>query len=160
MVNRRLIETWVGVFIFIGISALAMLAMQVSNITVITEQGGYHVTARFDNIGGLKVRSPVTMAGVRLGQVTKIEFDQNSYDAVVTMRIKEDYNALPIDTSASIYTSGVLGENYIGLMAGAESEYLKDGSQIDITQGALVLENLIGRIFVNQSSSPISIDGK
>ena len=160
MVNRRLIETWVGVFIFIGISALAMLAMQVSNITVITEQGGYNVTARFDNIGGLKVRSPVTMAGVRLGQVTKIEFDQNSYDAVVTMRIKEDYNALPIDTSASIYTSGVLGENYIGLMAGAESEYLEDGSQIDITQGALVLENLIGRIFVNQSSSPISIDGK
>jgi len=151
MQNKRVIEIWVGVFIAAGIAALFMLAMKVSNIATFADDGGYRVTARFNNIGGLKVRSPVSMAGVRIGRVASIGFDIQTYEAVVTMRINQKYNTLPKDTSASILTSGVLGENYIGLEAGATDRFLQDGDEIRITQSALILENLIGQFLVNQA---------
>ena len=151
MQNRRAIETWVGVFAVAGMAALFMLAMKVSNIAAFSGDGGYSVTARFDNIGGLKVRSPVSMAGVRVGRVADIKFDNQTYEAVVTMNIDRQYDRLPKDTSASILTSGVLGENYVGLEAGARDSFLKDGDEIKITQSALVLENLIGQFLVNQA---------
>lgn len=151
MQNRRVIEIWVGVFAIAGMAALFMLAMKVSNIAAFTGDSGYIVTARFDNIGGLKVRSPVSMAGVRVGRVADITFDSQTYEAVVTMRIDPQYDKLPKDTSARILTSGVLGENYVGLEAGAKNSYLKNGDEIKITQSALVLENLIGQFLVNQA---------
>ena len=151
MQNKRAIEIWVGIFIVAGVAALFMLAMKVSNIAAFTDDGGYSVTARFNNIGGLKVRSPVSMAGVRVGRVADIGFDVHTYEAVVTMRINQQYDNLPKDTSASILTSGVLGENYIGLEAGARDVFLKDGDEIKITQSALILENLIGQFLVNQA---------
>ena len=151
MKNRRAIETWVGVFAVAGMAALFMLAMKVSNIATLTGDSGYTVTARFDNIGGLKVRSPVSMAGVRVGRVAEIGFDNQTYEAVVTMQIDRQFDSLPKDTSASILTSGVLGENYVGLEAGARQTFLQDGDEIRITQSALVLENLIGQFLVNQA---------
>ena len=151
MQNKRAIEIWVGIFIVAGVAALFMLAMKVSNIAAFSDEGGYSVTAHFNNIGGLKVRSPVSMAGVRVGRVASIGFDTHTFEAVVTMRINQQYSALPKDTSASILTSGVLGENYIGLEAGAKDEFLKDGDEIRITQSALILENLIGQFLVNQA---------
>ncbi|MGD2173613.1 MAG: outer membrane lipid asymmetry maintenance protein MlaD [Gammaproteobacteria bacterium] len=151
MQNRHAIETWVGVFAVAGMAALFMLAMKVSNIATLTGDSGYTVTARFDNIGGLKVRSQVSMAGVRVGRVVDIGFDDQTYEAVVTMRIDQKYDRLPKDTSARILTSGVLGENYIGLEAGARNSFLENGDEIKITQSALVLENLIGQFLVNQA---------
>lgn len=151
MRNKRIIEIWVGLFIVAGVAALFMLAMRVSNIAAFAEDGGYTITARFDNIGGLKVRSPVSMAGVRIGRVAGISFDTTTYEAIVTMHINQQYDTLPKDTSASIFTSGVLGENYIGLEAGAQQTFMKEGDEIKITQSAVVLENLIGQFLVNQS---------
>jgi len=151
MQNKRSIEIWVGIFAIAGMAALFMLAMKVSNIATFSTDSGYRVTARFDNIGGLKVRSPVSMAGVRVGRVADIGFDNHSYEAVVTMLIDRQYDTLPKDTSASILTSGVLGENYIGLVAGARQAFLQDGDEIRITQSALVLENLIGQFLINQA---------
>jgi phospholipid/cholesterol/gamma-HCH transport system substrate-binding protein len=151
MKNRRAIETWVGIFAIAGMAALFMLAMKVSNIASFSGDSGYRLTARFDNIGGLKVRSPVSMAGVRVGRVSAIEFDSQTYEAVVTMYIESQYDTLPKDTSASILTSGVLGENYVGLEAGARQTFLQEGDEIRITQSALVLENLIGQFLVNQA---------
>jgi phospholipid/cholesterol/gamma-HCH transport system substrate-binding protein len=151
MQNKRAIEIWVGIFAIAGMAALFMLAMKVSNIATFTGESGYRLTARFDNIGGLKVRSPVSMAGVRVGRVAEISFDNHTYEAVVTMLIEPRFDTLPKDTSAAILTSGVLGENYVGLEAGARQTFLQDGDEIRITQSALVLENLIGQFLVNQA---------
>lgn len=160
MVNRHTIEIWVGVFVAAGLAALFMLAMKVSNISAFADDAGYLVTARFENIGGLKVRSPVAMAGVRVGRVADIGFDATTYEAVVTMRISEQYATLPKDSSASIFTAGVLGENYIGLEAGARDDYLKEGDVIKITQSAVVLENLIGQFMFNKAQEGKSGDDK
>lgn len=159
MTNMRIIETAVGVFVALGLAALVMLALQVSNISAFADQDGYEVTARFENIGGLKVRSPVTMAGVRIGRVVDIEFDQDRYQALVRMHIGSQYDKLPVDTSAGIFTSGVLGENYVGLEAGAEEDMLKEGGEITITQSAMVLENLIGRFLYQKAAEPQSTSG-
>jgi phospholipid/cholesterol/gamma-HCH transport system substrate-binding protein len=159
MANKRAIEIWVGVFVAAGIAALFMLAMKVSNISAFADDGGYTVTARFENIGGLKARSPVSMAGVRIGRVSDITFDGQTYEAVVSMRIAEQYNTLPKDTSASIFTSGVLGENYVGLEPGAQETYLKEGDEIKITQSAVVLENLIGQFLFNKAQETKSGEG-
>ncbi len=151
MMKQRAIEIWVGAFVAAGLAALFMLAMRVSNISAFADDAGYAVTARFENVGGLKVRSPVSMAGVRVGRVADISFDAKTYEAVVTMRISSTYDTLPKDTSASIFTAGVLGENYVGLEAGAQDKYLKEGDQIKITQSAVVLENLIGQFLFNKA---------
>lgn len=145
------LEIAVGGFMAVGFAALFMLAMQVSNLTLLTAEKGYDVTARFQNIGGLKVRSPVNIAGVRVGQVTAIQCDNKTFEAVVRMRITERYNTLPKDTSASILTSGLLGEQYIGLDPGGDSILLKDGDEIRLTQSALILERFIGQFLYSKA---------
>ena len=141
----------VGLFIAAGLAALFMLAMKVSNISAFTEGNGYQLSARFENIGGLKVRSPVTMGGVRIGRVAAIEFDQNAYQAVVTLKISPQYDRIPKDSSASIYTSGLLGEQYVGLEPGADDAYMRDQDSISLTQSALVMERLISKFLFNQT---------
>lgn len=152
MRNVRMIEIWVGVFVAGGIAALFMLAMQVSNLNAALQEDGYHVTARFENISGLKERSQVTMAGVTIGRVTDIAFDPRSFEAVVTMEISKKYDHIPADTSAGVYTAGLLGEKYVGLEPGGAEENLKDGDEIQLTQSALVLEQLIGQFLFSKTT--------
>ena len=143
--NSRLVEIWVGIFVALGAAALFMLAMKVSNLSTYATDEGYVVTARFEDASGLKVRSPVAMAGVRIGRVTGIEFDKQTLEAVVTMTIEQRFDTLPKDTSASIYTAGLLGEKYVGLEAGGDEASLKQGDRIKLTQSSMVLEKLIGQ---------------
>jgi len=140
------------VFVALGLAALLVLAMKVSNLSALTEGEGYRVMARFDNVGGLKVRSPVKMAGVLIGRVVGIRFDSKDYQAVVTMAIRPEYDRIPADTSASIFTAGLLGEQYVGLEAGGEEKYLGQGDEIGLTQSAVVLEQLIGQFLYSKGS--------
>ena len=149
--NTRTQELLVGLFVAAGLAALFMLSMSVSNLSSYGGADGYNITARFDNIGGLKVRSPVAASGVRIGRVSGIEYDVEGFEALVTMSIEPQFNAFPIDTSASILTSGLLGEQYIGLEPGAEEELMKNGAEIDITQSALVLEQIIGQFLYSKA---------
>lgn len=153
MARQRIIEIWVGIFVAAGFAALFGLAMQVSNIPVFQTTQGYDVHLRFDNVGGLRVRAPVTMAGVRIGRVKSIELDPTRYDAVVTVTIEERFDQIPEDTSAAIYTSGLLGEQYIALDPGGLDWYLEPGDEIALTQSALVLERLIGRFLTSIGDS-------
>ncbi len=143
--TTRVTEIWVGIFVAAGMAALFMLAMKVSNLSTYAGDEGYEVTARFEDVSGLKVRSPVTMSGVRIGRVKRIEFDDQALQAVVVMEIEPRHNLLPKDTSASIYTAGLLGEKYIGLEAGGDENSLIEGDEIKLTQDSLVLEKLIGQ---------------
>ncbi len=152
MHQSRSTEIMVGLFIAAGLAALFMLAMKVSNLSTLSGDTGYEVTARFDNIGGLKVRSPVTVAGVRVGRVSGIGFDSTTYEAVVTMRIDPVYDQLPMDTSASILTSGLLGEQYIGLEPGGDEKFLTQGGEIKLTQSALVLEKIVGQFLFSKAA--------
>lgn len=149
--ESRKVEIAVGLFIAAGIVALFVLALKVSNLSSLGAENGYVLTARFDNIGGLKVRAPVTMAGVRIGRVTSIGFDQKTYEAVVKVTIDPVYNRIPKDTSASILTSGLLGEQYLGLQPGADDKYLHGGGVIKYTQSAMILERLIGQFLFNKA---------
>ena len=149
--STRTIEIMGGLFVAAGIAALFMLAMKVSNLATYGGDEGYSISASFDNIGGLKVRSLVSASGVRVGQVTGIEYDSDGYEARVTMSIDPQYDKFPIDTAASIMTSGLLGEQYVGLQPGAEEEYLKAGSEVELTQSALVLEQIIGQFLYNMA---------
>lgn len=151
MMHSRSVQIWVGLFVVAGMAALLMLSMKVSNISAFTETEGFKVTAHFENIGGLKVRSPVTMAGVVVGRVASIGFDKESYEAVVTLNIQNKYDNIPQDSSASIFTAGLLGEQYIGLEAGGAEEVLKAGSELELTQSAIVLEQIIGQFMVSQA---------
>lgn len=143
--NTRKTEILVGVFVAAGMAALFMLAMKVSNLNVYSSDEGYEIEAHFDDISGLKVRSPVTMAGVRIGRVSDIIFDAQTFEAVVKMRIESQYNTLPKDTSASIYTAGLLGEKYVGLEPGGDEQNLQDKDKLKLTQDSLVLEKLISQ---------------
>lgn len=153
MMQVRTVEIWVGVFVAAGLAALFMLAMQVSNLTVVGDDKGYTITARFENISGLKVRSPVTVAGVRVGRVTAIDFDSQTFQAVVSMRIGAAYDQLPVDTSAAVLTSGLVGEKYVGLEPGGDMDVLKDGGEIKLTQSTLVLEQMIGKFLFDKAES-------
>jgi phospholipid/cholesterol/gamma-HCH transport system substrate-binding protein len=156
MINTRLVEIMVGVFVAIGIASLFMLAMKASNLGTYSIRDGYTLVADFDNIGGLKVQSPVSASGVRIGRVVAIDYDQESYEARVSLVIDSRYNRLPKDTSASIYTSGLLGEQYISLDPGGADDYLKDGDRIRLTQSALVLERLVGQFLFSVGESSAS----
>ena len=138
-------DTLVGLFVAAGIAGLFFLALQVSNLSTFVERPSYTVTASFENSGGLKVKSPVSAAGVKIGQVKDIQFDTKTYRSIVKMTIYAEYNELPVDTTASIFTAGLLGEQYVSLEPGGSDEYLKDGSTIDLTQSAIILEKAIGQ---------------
>lgn len=145
MTRQKMIEVWVGAFVLFALASLVVIALKVSNFEGLTEKPTYKVNALFSNIGGLKVRAPVKISGVVVGRVEGITVDPVTYQARVIMHIDSDFNELPIDTSASILTSGLLGDQYIGLTPGADDLYLKEGDQIDLVQPALVLEELIGQ---------------
>jgi phospholipid/cholesterol/gamma-HCH transport system substrate-binding protein len=151
---NRTLELGTGLFVLLGFAALLFLTTQLpaSGIKFGSAKAGYKVTAEFDNIGDLKVGSPVSMSGVRVGDVTNIRFDSKDYKAVVTMRVDPQYNQIPDDSFASIETLGLLGGKYIGISPGGQDTYLKDGSRIDQTQSAIVLENLINKFFASYSS--------
>lgn len=151
MMSRRTTEILVGLFVAAGVAALFMLAIKASNFGSVTIRDGYHVTAWFENIGGLRVQSPVSAGGVRVGRVVDIAYDQEMYEARVRMVIDSRYDRFPEDTSAAIYTSGLLGEQYIGLEPGAADDFLKDGDEITLTQSALVIEQLIGRFLFSMA---------
>ncbi|HEX9813300.1 MAG TPA: outer membrane lipid asymmetry maintenance protein MlaD, partial [Burkholderiales bacterium] len=152
MVQRKTLEIWVGLFVAAGIFAIAVLAFRVGNLTVADVSNGYPIMARFDNIGGLKVKSAVTMAGVRVGRVAAIGFDSERYQAVVTMNIDGRFDKIPTDTSAAIFTSGLLGEQYVGLEPGGSEEYMKAGDALRLTQSAVVLEKLIGQFLFSKAA--------
>ena len=148
----RSIEILVGIFVAIGFIAMFFLSMEVSNLSSVNAEEGYDITASFENIGSLQVRAPVSMAGVKIGRVKGVEFNPKTFEAVVTMSIEPKYNQLPSDTSASILTAGLLGEQYIGLEPGGAEEMLKNGSKLELTQSAVVLEQLIGQFLFNSNS--------
>jgi phospholipid/cholesterol/gamma-HCH transport system substrate-binding protein len=150
---NRSLELGTGLFVLLGFAALAFLTTQLpaSGVQLHRAADSFQVTARFDNIGDLKVGSPVTMAGVRVGRVTAVAYDSSDYKAVVTMAIERRYNQIPDDSDAAIQTSGLLGAKYIGLGPGGASSYLREGSQIQFTQSALVLENLVNKLFASMA---------
>jgi phospholipid/cholesterol/gamma-HCH transport system substrate-binding protein len=151
---NRTLEIGTGLFVLLGFAALLFLTTQLpaNGLKLGGAKTGYHVTADFDNIGDLNVGSPVTMSGVRVGQVTSIRYDSRIYKAVVGMRIDPQFNQIPDDSFASIQTQGLLGGKYIGISPGGSDSYLKNGSSIDQTQSALVLESLINKFFANTAS--------
>lgn len=152
MLQSKTVETIVGVFVALGLAALLMLSMQVSNLGQFTEGDGYTITARFQNIGGLKVRSPVKLAGVLVGRVARIYIDPVSYQAVVEMNIFPEFNKIPEDTTAEIFTAGLLGEQYISLGPGGSNTFLEGGDQITITSDAVVLEQVIGQFLYSKAA--------
>ena len=148
--NRSTIDLWVGIFVTIGIGAMIFLALKVGNLTSVSSAPGYRLEANFDNIGGLKLRAPVKAAGVTVGRVEAIRLDPKTYQALVTMRIDKGYQ-FTADTIASILTSGLLGEVYIGLDVGGDPKMLADGERIGKTQSAVVLEKLIGQFLFSKA---------
>ena len=149
--SRKLLDLWVGFFVVFGFAALLFLALRVGNLSSSNFAETYQLTAKFDNIGGLKVRGPVKSAGVVVGRVTEISFDSKTYEAVATLTIDGRYH-FPKDTFASILTAGLLGEQYIGLDAGGEEKMLKAGDVVAKTQSAVVLEKLISQFMFNKAS--------
>lgn len=150
--NRSTIDLWVGIFVAIGIAAVIFLSLRVGNLLTATNAPGYHVQAAFDNIGGLKLRAPVKAAGVVVGRVEQIRLDPQTYQAVVSMKIDRGYQFTK-DTIASILTSGLLGEVYIGLDSGGDTKMLADGERIAKTQSAIVLEKLIGQFLFDKAAT-------
>jgi phospholipid/cholesterol/gamma-HCH transport system substrate-binding protein len=141
--QRGVLDLWVGLFVAAGLAALVMLAFKVGNIGTVNMSDTYSVTAQFDNIGGLKVRAPVKSAGVVVGRVSNISFDDKTYEATVK---------LGLDTIAAILTAGLLGEQYVGLDAGGSDKKLAAGDKIQITQSAIVLESLISQFLFNKAA--------
>ena len=149
--NRSMIDLWVGIFVAAGFAALLFLALKVGNLATFSTNQTYRVQAKFANIGGLKVRGPVKSAGVVVGRVADIHFDNESYEAIVSMTLDAAYR-FPRDTTAKILTSGILGEQYVGLEAGGDGVMLKEGDRVRLTQSAVVLENLISQFLFNKAA--------
>jgi phospholipid/cholesterol/gamma-HCH transport system substrate-binding protein len=150
MMERTKLDLWVGMFVVAGIAALVMLALKVGNLSTYNVSDSYQVQAYFSNIGGLKPKASIKSAGVLVGRVTDISLDTERYEAKVTMNLDKRYQ-FPKDTFANILTSGLLGEQYIGLAAGGDAEMLKGGDQIKKTQSAMVLEDLIGKFIYSKA---------
>lgn len=145
MKQSHTVELGTGLFVLLGLAALLFLTTQTSNLGSYLNNGGYSVTARFNNVGGLAIRAPVTMAGVTIGRVESINFDSLDFKAVVAIRISPEFDQIPEDSDASILTAGLLGGQYIGLNPGGSPDSLREGSEIEFTQSAIVLEDLVGR---------------
>ncbi len=139
-------ELGAGLFILLGFAALFFLATQTTNIESYIDDSGYIITARFQDVAGLKERAPVSMAGVTIGRVEGIAFDPEGLEAVVTMRIGAQFDQIPDDSDASILTSGLLGSKYVGIGPGGSETYLSNDSEIELTQSAIVLENIVGKL--------------
>lgn len=152
MTRDRKIEAVVGLFVAAGLAALLMLAVRVGNLTLQSDSGSYRVTARFENIGGLKVRAPVSMSGIRIGQVVALGFDPETFEAIATLEIEGRYDAVPSDSSASIFTAGLLGEQYVSISPGVDEVSLAPGDEIGLTQSAMILERLIGQFLFDKAS--------
>jgi len=146
MYNSRTLELMVGLFVALGIAALLMLSLKVSNLSSLWGSNEYEVSAYFSNVGGLKVKSPVKLGGVKVGSISEINYDDSKYQALVKMKINARYTKIPQDTSAVVYTAGLLGEQYIGLEPGGDEQFLKNGSRVSLTQSAVILEQLISRV--------------
>jgi len=154
MRKSRTLSVGTGLFIVLGFGALFFLTTQTTSHGLqFGSKPHFDVIAKFDNVGDLKVGSPVSMSGVEIGRVVSIDFDMKIYKAVVKMSISDKYNQIPTDSDASIYTQGLLGGKFIGLTAGGAETYLKNNDQIDFTQSAFVLENLIGQLVANFAKS-------
>lgn len=149
--QSRGLEILVGFFVCLGIAAVFVLTMRVSNLSDVSGIEGYAVTAAFYNVGGLKVGAPVNLAGVRIGRVSDISINGQTFQAVVTMKIEDQYE-LPRDSDASILTAGLLGSQYIGIGPGGAMESLSDGDEIKFTQSAIVLEQIIGQVLYSLTS--------
>lgn len=149
--NRTVLDLWVGFFVALGLAAVLFLALKVGNLSSAHLSETYVLQAKFDNIGGLKVRGPVRSAGVLVGRISDIRFDPESYQALVTMDIDGRYR-FPRDTFASIYTAGLLGEQYIGFDVGGDEKMLQPGDSVKMTQSAVVLEKLISQFLFNKAA--------
>ena len=149
--SKKSMEALVGFFVVLGLAALLFLALKAANLASFGDQKGYTVTAKFDNIGGLKARAPVRSAGVTVGRVKSIGLDAKTFQGVVTMEVDNDVQ-FPKDSSAKILTSGLLGDQYIGIEAGGDEKNLKAGDVISQTQSAVVLENLIGQLIFSKAA--------
>ena len=156
MQQTRTVELGTGLFALLGMGALFFLTTQTTGGEDFSADETFRVTARFDNVGSLRPRAPVSMSGVTIGRVTRIEFDATALDAVVTMDIDARYDQIPEDSDASILTAGLLGSQYVGLQAGGSEFYLEEGSEILLTQSAIVLESLIGKFLVSGGSDDSS----
>jgi phospholipid/cholesterol/gamma-HCH transport system substrate-binding protein len=156
MQQTRTVELGTGLFALLGMGALFFLTTQTTGGEDFSADKTFKISARFDNVGSLRQRAPVSMSGVTIGRVTRIEFDPAALDAVVTMEIDARYNQIPEDSDASILTAGLLGSQYVGLQAGGSEFYLEDGSEILLTQSAVVLESLIGKFLVRGGSDESS----
>ncbi len=157
--SRTTLDLWVGIFVAIGLAALVFLSLKAGNLVSANIGETYVLTARFDNIGGLKVRAPVKSAGVVVGRVSAISFDPKEYVAVATLNVDKRYE-FSKDTIAKILTSGLLGEQYIGLAVGGETEVLKDGASVKKTQSAVVLEDMIGQFLYSKAQEPAAAPAK
>ena len=149
--NRATIDVWVGVFVAAGFAGLLFLALKVGNLAAFSTSQTYQIDAKFANIGGLKIRAPVKGAGVVVGRVSEVRFDNESFEAIVTLNLDTRFQ-FPRDTAAKILTSGLLGEQYVGLEAGGDGVMLKQGDRLRLTQSAVVLENLIGQFLFNKAA--------
>lgn len=152
MSNSRRLEIAVGIFVAVGIAALLVLAVNVSNVGGLNSGNQYTVRANFDNISGLKTRSAVAIAGVTVGRVVSITVDPVTFEAVVEMTINSNFSEVPVDSSAGIYTAGLLGEKYIGIEPGGAPDFLEEGGVIRLTQSSIVLEKLISQFLFSQSN--------
>lgn len=161
MVSQRTLESFVGLFLLAAIGALLVLAFKVSGLTSFFKSAGYNVTAQFEDIGSLKVRAPVKIGGVLIGEVSDITLDRSSFKAVVTLHIDKHYSDIPDDSSVSILTAGLLGDNYIAINPGYNPAFLKAGSEISDTHSAMILEKLIGQLIYKLSTpTPAAGDDK
>lgn len=157
--KTRFVEATVGLFMLGAVAAFLMLAFQVSGLTMQHDDETYRITADFENIGGLKIRAPVTVAGVRIGQVKSIKLNPQTFKAVVTMAITKNESHIPGDSQASIVTAGLLGANYIEIIPGFDEEALHEGSRIVDTQPALQLETMIGQLLFNINKEEKKTEG-
>lgn len=152
MQQTRSVEIGTGLFVLLGLSAVFFLTTQTTGSSGFDDGDAYAVTARFENVGSLTNRAPVSMAGVTIGRVKAVEFDPVALNAEVTFEIDKRFDQIPEDSDASILTAGLLGSQYIGLQAGGSDQYLQEGSEIQFTQSAIVIENLISKYLFNSSS--------
>ena len=149
MVVQHKMEFIVGLFMIAGMLALALLAFKISGLTVFEHNESYWVTAEFTHIGDLKVRAPVTIAGVPIGRVTKVVLDPETFRAVVTLKIGKNNDHIPTDSTASIFTAGLIGSNYVSIVPGFDETFLKEGDRVENTNQALILQKLIGQFMFN-----------